>query len=60
LEIDGVAGVHAVFDLGDGGVGVSVEELEIADAITGEEWAGHGAVESGVGVGLGCEHLLVG
>jgi hypothetical protein len=47
LEIDGVACAHAIFDLLDGGVGVSVEELKVADAITGEEGAGHGAVESG-------------
>jgi hypothetical protein len=48
MEIDGEAGVHAFFDLSNGDVGVSVEELKVADAVTGEEGAAYGAVESKV------------
>jgi hypothetical protein len=31
----------------DGSIDVLVKKLEVADAITGEEGVGHGAVESG-------------
>jgi len=36
----------------DGGVGVSIEELEVADAVAREEGTGHGTVESGLGLEL--------
>ena len=47
-----MASAHAVFDLRNGCVGVSVEELEVANAVAREERAGHGAMESGVELGL--------
>jgi hypothetical protein len=50
LEIDGEAAAHAFFNSQGGDVGVSVEELKIADAVTCEEGAGYGAVKSKVGI----------
>jgi hypothetical protein len=47
LEIDGTTCVHSGFDMLDGGIDVPVEKFEVTNAITGEEGAGHGAVESG-------------
>ena len=49
MEIDSIPSAHAVFDLGYGNVGVSVKEFKVTDAITVEEGAGYGAVESARG-----------
>lgn len=51
MEIDSVASAHAGFNLSNSGVGVSVKELEVADAIARKEGTSHGAVKSLWGLG---------
>ena len=45
LEVDGVAVFEARLHLGDSVFRVTVEDVKMGDAFTGEKWSRHGAVE---------------
>lgn len=49
LEIDSEAFSQAQFHLRDSLLGVPVEQVEVGDAVAGEERAGHRTVESRCG-----------